>query len=180
MTEQWIMWIITAILAFVLVVIIGIIFSVAVSETIPWKYIGIVFAIYAAVVLIFAITCRLLYRGKLIVTESEIIKLHGKKVQFRIYKDNLISIGVRRTNVFIKLLIIISAWIGDLCTDMVSFRFNEAELFEPRKFGKTLTMKSLTDEESEHGIKEFVECLSYRQAKKISEMLNVPLQNVIF
>ena len=178
--EQWIMWSITAVLAFILIVVIGAIISVAVSEKIPWKYVGIVFAIFLCVIVSIAVISRLLYRGRLIVTENEVIKLHGNKIQFRIKREKILLIGIRRTNIFVKLFIIISALIGDLCTDMVSFRFKEAENYEPRLFGKTLKMSSLTEEDESQGIKEFVECLSYRQAKQISTILNIPIQNVVF
>ncbi len=178
--EQWTMFVITAILGMVLVIGIGIIVSVVRSDEIPWKWIGIVFAIYSAFVVIIAIISRILYRGKLIVTENEIVKTHGKKVQFKIDREKLLYIGIRRTNICVKLIILVGPWIGDLCTDLVSFRFKEAEIFEMRRFGNTLKMSSLTDEDEQEGIKEFVECLSYRQAKKISNILNVPIQKVIF
>ncbi len=178
--EQWIMWVVTLIIAFVIITIVGIIISCAVAEKIPWKYIGVVFAIYFAVVLIIAIISRIAYRGALIVSENELIKIHGNKVQFRIKREDILFIGVRRTNIFTKLLILISSWIGDLCTDMVSFRFKEAEIFEKRQFGKTLSMSSLTEEDSLNGVKEFVECLTYRQARVISEMLKIPIKCVVF
>ena len=178
--EQWVMWVITAIMDIALLVVIGIIVAVARSEDIPWKWIGITFAIYSAFVFLIAIISRILYRGKLVVTENELIKMHGKKVQFRLSRENLLYIGIRRTNVIVKLLILFSAWIGDMCTDIVSFRFKEAETFETRRFGGYLKMSFLSEEEEQAGIKEFVECLSYRQAKKISNILNVPIEKVIF
>ena len=161
-------------------IIICIIISCAVAEKIPWKYIGITFAIFLSIVIIVAVISRIIYRGVLVVNEDELIKLHGKKVQFRIKRENLLFIGIRRSNIFTKLIILISAWIGDLCTDMVSFRFKEAEIFEKRQFGKTLTMSSLTEEDCLNGVKEFVECLTYRQARKISEMLKIPIKSVVF
>ena len=177
---HWIMWVITLIIAFIFIVIICIIISCAVAEKIPWKYIGITFAIFLSIVIIVAVISRIIYRGVLVVNEDELIKLHGKKVQFRIKRENLLFIGIRRSNIFTKLIILISAWIGDLCTDMVSFRFKEAEIFEKRQFGKTLTMSSLTEEDCLNGVKEFVECLTYRQARKISEMLKIPIKSVVF
>ncbi len=178
--EQWVMWSIAAILAFALVVVIGTIISAIVQDKIPWEYIGIAFSVYVAVVLIVALISRLLYRGKLIVTESEVIKLHGEEVQFRIRREDLLYIGIRRTNFFMKLLIILSPFIGDLCTDMVSFRFKEADICETRKFGQTLIMSSLTEEDNSNNIKEFVECISYQQAKKISTMLQISIKDVKF
>ncbi len=70
-----------------------------------------------------AIIARLCYKGKLIVTAEEVIKVHGKKVQFHIKKEDIVSICVRKVNPFLKLLVVISGFIGDICTDLIFLDF---------------------------------------------------------
>ena len=66
------------------------------NQSVPWGGAAIVFVIYsAAVCLIAGIGC-LCYRDKLIVTEEEIVKMHGVRVYFRIKKGDIQFIGYRK------------------------------------------------------------------------------------
>ena len=178
--DQYIAWIIIFYLLFAIIVLFGIIISLCYKDTIPWKWIGIVFALYSLIVLLIALISRLLYKGRLIITKDEIIKLHKNKVQFRIKCEKLLFIGVRKVKPFNKLLVIIGAYIGDLCTDIVSFRFINADIYEPRKFGKVFEMSSLSDSDVKEGVKEFVESITYKQALQISKLTNIPIKEVVF
>ena len=178
--DQWISWIVVAYLMFILIFIIGVIVSICTSDIIPWKGIAYFLLIYSAIIFLCALISRIAYRDRIIITESEIIKLHRGKEQFHIKKEDLLFIGIRKVNLFAKLLVIIGALIGDMCTDIVSFRFYKAETVEKRKFGGYLEMCSLTDEEKTSGMNEFVEGITYRQAIKIGKLLNVPIKKVIF
>ncbi|HIY77796.1 MAG TPA: hypothetical protein H9728_02010 [Candidatus Borkfalkia excrementavium] len=171
--DHYIAWVISICLLYIIACGIGIIISIAIGELIPWVAIGVGFIIYSAIVCLIAGIARLCYKGKLIVTSDEVIKIHGKKIQFQIKRENIVSICIRKVNPFLKLLVVISGFIGDLCTDLIFFRFYHAEIFEVRKFCGVIEQCSLSDEDDKD-LQEFAESVTYKQAKKISEMLGIP------
>lgn len=171
--DNYIAWIISICVAYILVSCIGIIVSIVVHDVIPWLAIGIGFSICFIIVGLIAGIARICYKGKLIVTADEVIKTHGKKIQFKIKRENIVSICIRRVNPLLKLLVVISGFIGDICTDLIFFRFYQAEVFEIRKFCGVIEQHSLSDEEDKE-LQEFAESVTYNQAKKISEMLGIP------
>lgn len=164
--DQFIAWVISICVLYIIACGIGVIISIAIDESIPWIAIGIGFIICFVVVSLIAVIGRLCYKGKLIITADEVVKIHGKKIQFQIKRENIVSICIRRVNPFLKLLVVISGFIGDICTDLIFFRFYHAEKFEIRKFGGVLELSSLTPEEDVEGLQEFAESVTYNQAKK--------------
>ena len=171
--DNYIAWIISICLVYIIACGIGITISIAIGELIPWKTIGIGFIICSVMVCLIAGIARLSYKGELIVTSDEIIKVHGKKIQVQIKRENIVSICIRKVNPFLKLLVVISGFIGDICTDLIFFRFYHAEIFEKRKFCGVIEQHSLSDEDDKE-LQEFAESVTYKQAKKISEILEIP------
>lgn len=170
--DQYIAWVIAFCVVYIVLCLVGIIGSIIVNDEIPWFYICIGFVIYSLVVCLIAIVARLCYKGKLIVTAEEVIKVHGKKVQFHIKKEDIVSICVRKVNPFLKLLVVIGGFIGDICTDLIFFRFYNAEIYETRKFCGVMVLNSLSEDDDKN-LKEFAESVTYNQAKQISEMLGI-------
>lgn len=171
--DNYIAWIISFCVAYVMVCCIGVVISIIGDDIIPWAAILIGFVIYLAVVCLIAGIARLCYKGKLIVTEDEVIKFHGKKIQFRIKKKDIVSICIRKVNPFLKLLVVISGFIGDICTDLIFFRFYDAEVYETRKFCGVIVQNSLSGDDDQE-LKEFAESVTYNQAKKICQILDIP------
>ena len=171
--DNYIAWIMFVCVAYILVCCIGIIVSIVVHDVIPWIAIGIGFIICFIIVGLIAGIARICYKGKLIVTANEVIKTHGKKIQFKIKREDIVSICIRKVNPFLKLLVVISGFIGDICTDLIFFRFYHAEIFEKRKFCGVIEQHSLSDEDDKE-LQEFAESVTYKQAKKISEILEIP------
>ena len=171
--DNYIAWVIDFWLVYVVLCVVGIILSIVVGEAIPWLIIGIGFLIYIAGVSLIALIARLCYRGKLIVTADGVIKLHGKKVQFKIKREDIVSVCVRKMNPVLKLLVILSAFIGDICTDLIFFRFYHAEQFEERRFSGVIIQRSLSEEDDKN-LREFAESVTYNQAVKICKLLDIP------
>ena len=171
--DHYIAWVMSVCVAYILICFIGIIVSIVVNDVIPWIAIAIGFIICFVVVGLIAGIARLCYKGKLIVTKNGVIKLHGKKVQFQIKKEDIVSICIRKVNPFLKLLVVIGGFIGDICTDLIFFRFYHAEVFEKRKFCGIIEQHSLL-EGDDKDLQEFAESVTYNQAKRISEMLGIP------
>lgn len=111
--------------------------------------------------------------NKKTITQDEVIKIHGKKIQFQIKREDIVSICIRRVNPLLKLLVIISGFIGDICTDLIFFRFYHAQVFEIRRFCGVIEQNSLSDGDNKN-LREFAESVTYAQAKKISELLKIP------
>lgn len=171
--DNYLAWIISICVAYVMVCCIGVVISIIIDDVIPWVAILIGFIICLAVVCLIAGIARLCYKGKLIVTEDEIIKFHGKKIQFRIKKKDIVSICIRKVNPVLKLLVIISGFIGDICTDLIFFRFYNAEVYETRRFCGVIVQNSLSEDDDKE-LKEFAESVTYNQAKKICQILDIP------
>lgn len=170
--DQYIAWVAVICVSYIVICLIGITISFIVNDEIPWVAIYIGFIICFLVVSLIAIMARLCYKGKLIVTAEEVIKVHGKKVQFHIKKEDIVSICVRKVNPFLKLLVVIGGFIGDICTDLIFFRFYNAEIYETRKFCGVIVLNSLSEDDDKN-LKEFAESVTYNQAKQISEMLGI-------
>ena len=170
--DNYIAWVVSVCLLFDVVLIIGIIVD-ACYERLDLRIYAVIFvAIFAGVSLI-ALIARLCYRGKLIVTADGVIKLHGKKVQFKIKREDIVSVCVRKMNPVLKLLVILSAFIGDICTDLIFFRFYHAEQFEERRFDGVIIQRSLSEEDDKN-LREFAESVTYNQAVKICKLLDIP------
>ena len=71
------------------------------------------------------------------------------------------------------MLVFISGFIGDICTDLIFFRFYHAEEFEVRRFCGVIIENSLSEEDDKN-LQEFAESVTYNQAKKICEILGIP------
>ena len=133
--DNYIAWVIDFWLVYVVLCVVGIILSIVVGEAIPWLIIGIGFLIYIAGVSLIALIARLCYRGKLIVTADGVIKLHGKKVQFKIKREDIVSVCVRKMNPVLKLLVILSAFIGFIISSAFSAILVYAQELLPFKVG---------------------------------------------
>ena len=177
--DHFLAWILAFMCAYLVICVVGAILSLFQSQQTPWIGIGIGFVIYTGVICLIAGIARLCYKGSLIVTNDEIIKIHASKIQFRIKRRDILFIGYRKVNIFAKLFVIIGGFIGDICTDAISIRFYKADIFRPFKLINTLEMmRSLSEEEKQDGMQEFVESITYKQAVQISQMLDVPIVKV--
>ncbi len=171
--DHYIAWMLDFFILYLIPCIVDLFIDLFTNINVNWKWYGIGFILYFTVICLIAGIARLYYKGKLIVTSDEVIKIHGKKIQFQIKRENIVSICIRKVNPFLKLLVVISGFIGDLCTDLIFFRFYHAEIFEVRKFCGVIEQCSLSDEDDKD-LQEFAESVTYKQAKKISEMLGIP------
>lgn len=174
--NYFLVWTIWFYLLFIILSIFVILASIFTNSEIEWKLLGISSAIYFLAISSIAIIARLCYRGKLIVTTEEVIKMYGKKIQFKIKKEDIMSICIRKVSPFYKLLVILWVFIGDMCTDLIFFRFHRAEVCVQR-FSEIMFAHSLTDKDDKN-LQEFAECVTYNQAIKICEKLGLPF-NVI-
>ena len=170
--DQYIAWAVDLFILYLIPCVVDLFLDLFTNIYINWKWYGIGFIIYFLVVSLIAIVARLCYKGKLIVTAKEVIKVHGKKVQFHIKKEDIVSICVRKVNPFLKLLVVIGGFIGDICTDLIFFRFYNAEIYETRKFCGVIVLSSLSEDDDKN-LKEFAESVTYNQAKQICEMLGL-------
>ena len=171
--DQFIVWIIDLYILFIIPCVVDMFIDIFTDIEVSWKWYGIAFIIYTTIICLIAGIARLCYKGKLIVTKNGVIKLHGKKVQFQIKKEDIVSICIRKVNPFLKLLVVIGGFIGDICTDLIFFRFYHAEVYEKRKFCGIIEQHSLL-EGDDKDLQEFAESVTYNQAKRISEMLGIP------
>lgn len=171
--DNYIAWVADFLILYLIPCVVDFFLDLFTDIYIDWKWYGIGFIIYFLAVSLIAIVARLCYKGKLIVTAEEVIKIHGKKVQFHIKKEEIVSICIRKVNPFIKLLVFISGFIGDICTDLIFFRFYHAEEFEVRRFCGVIIENSLSEEDDKN-LQEFAESVTYNQAKKICEILGIP------
>ena len=171
--DNYIAWILDLYVLFIIPVVVDVFIDIFSDINVGWKWYGLAFILYSVIICTIAGIARICYKGKLIVTTDEVIKTHGKKIQFKIKRENIVSICIRKVNPFLKLLVVISGFIGDICTDLIFFRFYQAEVFEIRKFCGVIEQHSLSDE-ADKELKEFAESVTYNQAKKISEMLGIP------
>lgn len=166
-------WVIDLCIIFIIPVLVDLLISLFSDNEVNWRLYGICFAIcFAICAIVFMV--RLFYKGRLIVTAEEVIKIHGTKIQFRIKREDLVSVCIRKVNPLIKLFVFLSSFIGDICTDLIFFRFYHADVYEERKFDGFIRIKSTPQEEIDQNLREFAESVTYRQAKKICELLDIP------
>lgn len=171
--DNYIAWILDLYILFIIPVVVDVFIDIFSDINVGWKWYVLAFILYSVIIGTIAGIARICYKGKLIVTADEVIKIHRNKIQFKIKRENIVSICIRRVNPLLKLLVVISGFIGDICTDVIFFRFYHAEVFEVRKFCGVIEQHSLSDEDDKE-LQEFAESVTYNQAKKISEMLGIP------
>lgn len=168
--------------AFLLIGIFFTILDIISKREISWIerdiYFIALFLIGGPNLLIFVI--RLFYPWRLIVTQEGVRLVKRKKIYFQVKAENIKGLRVRKVNPFLKIVSIPFGgnYLSDPCTDLLSIRYTQAEVLIPRKSigGCFPDMRSLSEEEEkEAGIHEFIDGVTYRQALKISRILNIPL-----
>lgn len=171
--DNYFAWISDLYVLFFIPVVVDTFVDIFTDINVEWKWYGLAFILYSVIIFTIAGIARFCYKGKLIVTEDEVIKFHGKKIQFRIKKKDIVSICIRKVNPVLKLLVVISGFIGDICTDLIFFRFYNAEVYETRKFCGVIVQNSLSEGDDKE-LKEFAESVTFNQAKKICQILDIP------
>ena len=175
--DIFITWVLFVDLCFVFMICFIIGLSLYDGEKIPWIGLIIGFLCFSALTALVAIVFRLCYKGKLYITSDEVIKVHRKKVQFKIKKSDIVSIGVRKLHPLVKLFsLLLQCFLGDMGTDLIFFRYYQAEIFNERRFFDFYRVNSISEEETD--LKEFAECVTYKQAKKICDFLGMPFEKV--
>ena len=164
----------------VVIIALVILYATDDEQTMPWIGTLIAIAITAAIFALMVFIGRVCYRGRLIVTADEVIKMHGKKVQFKIKRQDLLWIGCRKVSIFKRFFTCFAPLVAETAFGLISFRFYQAEVITERKFDGYFTIHTLAEAENADGLQEFVEGVTYRQAKKISELLNIALREIKF
>lgn len=121
---------------------------------------------------------RLFYNTYLIVNEKGIEKYKGKKLLFRIPKENVVSLGHRKMSWFMALLVPIGFLCCDPLCNLLSFRYENANSHTERTFYSNVILNTLSEKEKTDGINEYIEYLTLKEITKISSLLQIQIEKV--
>ncbi len=109
---------------------------------------------------------EILNRKKCVVTEEEIIKYKGKNIAFKINKSNIVEMVYKKPTIAMRLLFLFGIFVQIPFVGMLSIRYKNAEIDEPRAAHSYETLDTLSEEDKRSGLKEYLELLGAREIKK--------------
>lgn len=143
------------------------------------------FAMLQVVVLGFIVIClmgfvlaEIVNRKKIVVTEDEIIKYKGKNIVFKINKSNIVELTYKKSTIAMRLLFPLGILMQIPFVGMLSIRYKSADVDEPRAAHSYEILDTLSEEDKQAGLKEYLELLGAREMKKISKLLKVKVNYV--
>ena len=98
--DNYFAWISDLYVLFFIPVVVDTFVDIFTDINVEWKWYGLAFILYSVIIFTIAGIARFCYKGKLIVTEDEVIKFHGKKIQFRIKKKILFLYAYKKLILF--------------------------------------------------------------------------------
>lgn len=133
---------------------------------------------FIGICLIGFMLAEIVNRKKIVVTEEEIIKYKGKNIVFKINKSNIVEMTYKKPTIAMRLLFLFGILMQIPFVGMLSIRYKNAEIDEPRAAHSYETLDTLSEEDKQAGLKEYLELLGTREMKKISRLLNVEVNYI--
>ena len=170
----WFIWYSVAVI--LVMEILGIIFSNNLHEFLMGNLVllGFLFLGLVAYILI-----RLCYRTYYQVTAEGVKKYKGKKEVFCIKKEQILEIGYTTIPLIAILFFPFYIFFDEPLSGIVSFRYDSCDLESNQFYDSMVKLETLTQEEKAKGIKECCDYLTKREAKKIGEILGLPLKEIL-
>ncbi|MCH5162969.1 MAG: hypothetical protein J1G38_05725 [Clostridiales bacterium] len=143
------------------------------------------FAMLQFVVLGFAFVCLIGYfiselvcRQKVIISSKELVKYKGNKIVFKISRNDIVNLIYNKPTLSMRLLFLLGVFVRMPFVGMLSIRYKNAEIDEPRVRNSFEELVTLSEAEKESGIKEYLELLGEKELKRVSAVLNINVEYI--